>query len=149
MSGRVKYLNKREENERMGILFSMKLGFLSSVAVILSLALDAISLFISIKGISVVVGMVELALCVWAFWGKGFDVLFEKVTNKELFRQIMDSCAMSAVFTFIIERSFLPLVKDNFYDKLVLLYIITVFLALPIIAFIIVFKKKEWHYNVN
>ena len=49
MSGRVKYLIEKEENKKLESLISMKLGLLSSIAVILSLVLDAISLFININ----------------------------------------------------------------------------------------------------
>lgn len=149
MSGRVKYLIEKEENKKLESLISMKLGLLSSIAVILSLVLDAISLFININGISVAVGAVELAIFLWAFGSKKSDALLQKITNKELFQHVLDTCAMSAVFSFIIERSFLPLVRNRLSFKMLVLYLIVVFLALPIIVFIILFNKKARKYTVD
>ena len=38
---------------------------------------------------------------------------------------------------------------ENFQCKISAIYMIAIFIALPVITFIVLFKKKEWNYNVD
>ena len=64
-------------------------------------------------------------------------------------RRIIEATSLSALFTFLIERTIIPFATENFQCKISAIYMIAIFIALPVITFIVLFKKKEWNYNVD
>ena len=73
----------------------------------------------------------------------------DKIKNKEYVRRIIEATSLSALFTFLIERTIIPFATENFQCKISAIYMIAIFIALPVITFIVLFKKKEWNYNVD
>ena len=61
----------------------------------------------------------------------------------------IEATSLSALFTFLIERTIIPFATENFQCKISAIYMIAIFIALPVITFIVLFKKKEWNYNVD
>lgn len=140
---------KKERNEELYISFSMRVGMLSGVGLMMALILDLLSLFINTTIISLVAGLLELALFFWVFKSKSFYNMFDKIKNKAMLRQIIDSCTLSSVFAFIIEKALLPFSPNETGDKLVAAFVICSILVMPVGVFHILKRKKEWGYFVK
>lgn len=147
MSGIVKRKKERERNEKLSVENSMKIGIMSMVAVMISLAIDAIAIFVdNVDWISALSGFAVLIFYLLFLNSK----CIEKVHNKEYLRRVIDAGTLSSVFTFVIERTFMPMIKDAELDITIsVLILIAMFFLLPIILFIMLRKKKEWNYNVD
>lgn len=147
MSGIVKRKKERERNEKLSVENSMKVGIMSMVAVMVSLAIDAIAIFVNnVDLISALSGFAVLIFYLFFLNSK----CIEKVHNKEYLRRVIDAGTLSSVFTFVIERTFMPMIKDAELDITIsVLILIAMFFLLPIILFIMLRKKKEWNYNVD
>ena len=83
------------------------------------------------------------------FSSKKLEKKIDKIKNKEYVRRIIEATSLSALFTFLIERTIIPFATENFQCKISAIYMIAIFIALPVITFIVLFKKKEWNYNVD
>ncbi len=147
MSGITKSKNEREKNEKLSVENSMKIGIMSMIAVMISLIIDAIAIFVeNVDGISAFCGVVFLIF--FGFFIKSKCI--EKVRNKEYLRRVIDAGTLSSVFTFVIERTFMPMIKNADVDVIVsVLIVIIMFILLPVILFVLLRKKKEWQYYVD
>lgn len=147
MSGIVKRKKERERNEKLSVENSMKIGIMSMVAVMVSLTIDAIAIFVdNVDWISALSGFAVLIFYLFFLNSK----CIEKVHNKEYLRRVIDAGTLSSVFTFVIERTFMPMINNAELDITIsVLILITMFFLLPIILFIMLRKKKEWNYNVD
>lgn len=106
-----------------------------------SLVLDAVSLYIDTTWASAILGLLILLFMIWIF-GKSSARFVNKIKNREHWRRILESVAISSIFAFVIERVFMPFAKMNLENTLLTLYVIGLFIALPIVVFFI-FRKKE------
>lgn len=147
MSGIVKRKKEREKNEKLNVEISMKIGIMSMIAVMISLVIDAFAIFIeNVDMISAFSGFAVLIFYLFFLKSK----CIEKVHNKEYLRRVIDAGTLSSVFTFVIERTFLPMIKNAELDVTIsVLLLIVMFFMLPIILFILLRKKKEWNHYVD
>lgn len=108
MSGIVKRKKEREKNEKLNVEITMKIGIMSMIAVMISLVIDAFAIFIeNVDMISAFSGFAVLIFYLFFLKSK----CIEKVHNKEHLRRVIDAGTLSSVFTFVIERTFLPMIK--------------------------------------
>ena len=147
MSPLVKRKKEREKNEKLNVEISMKIGIMSMIAVMISLVIDALAIFIeNVDMISAFSGFAVLIFYLFFLKSK----CIEKVHNKEYLRRVIDAGTLSSVFTFVIERTFLPMIKNAELDVIIsVLLLIAMFFMLPIILFILLRKKKEWNHYVD
>ncbi len=113
-----------------------------------SLVLDAISLYIDITWFSVVIGFLVLVFMIWIF-GNSSAIFVNKIKNREHWRRILEPATISSIFSFVIERVFMPFAMINLENTLLTLYVIVIFIALPVVIFFIFRKKKSWNYYVD
>lgn len=84
----------------------LKEGICAGVVAIVTLVLDAISLFIECGILNYILES-STFIC-WVF-SKKSDECIMKIRNEEYMRRVIESATISAIFTFVIERIFMPL----------------------------------------
>ena len=116
---------------------------------VLNLILDGISIFYVNRLVFAIIGIIVAVILAIVFSSKKLEKKIDKIKNKEYVRRIIEATSLSALFTFLIERTIIPFATENFQYKISAISMIAIFIALPVITFIVLFKKKEWNYNVD
>ena len=149
MGKAVKKKKELDENKRAWESTTLKIGLVSSIVTVLNLILDGISIFYVNRLVFAIIGIIVAVIIVIVFSSKKLEKKIDKIKNKEYVRRIIEATSLSALFTFLIERTIIPFATENFQCKISAIYMIAIFIALPVITFIVLFKKKEWNYNVD
>lgn len=149
MGKAVKTKKELDENKRAWESTTLKIGLVSSIVTVLNLILDGISIFYVNRLVFAIIGIIVAVILVIVFSSKKLEKKIDKIKNKEYVRRIIEATSLSALFTFLIERTIIPFATENFQYKISAIYMIAIFIALPVITFIVLFKKKEWNYNVD
>lgn len=149
MGKAVKKKKELDENKRAWESTTLKIGLVSSIVTVLNLILDGISIFYVNRLVFAIIGIIVAVILVIVFSSKKLEKKIDKIKNKEYVRRIIEATSLSALFTFLIERTIIPFATENFQYKISAISMIAIFIALPVITFIVLFKKKEWNYNVD
>lgn len=149
MGKAVKTKKELDENKSAWESTTLKIGLVSSIVTVLNLILDGISIFYVNRLVFAIIGIIVAVILVIVFSSKKLEKKIDKIKNKEYVRRIIEATSLSALFTFLIERTIIPFATENFQCKISAIYMIAIFIALPVITFIVLFKKKEWNYNVD
>ena len=149
MGKAVKTKKGLDENKLAWESTTLKIGLVSSIVTVLNLILDGISIFYVNRLVFAIIGIIVAVILVIVFSSKKLEKKIDKIKNKEYVRRIIEATSLSALFTFLIERTIIPFATENFQCKISAIYMIAIFIALPVITFIVLFKKKEWNYNVD
>lgn len=149
MGKAVKKKKELDENKRAWESTTLKIGLVSSIVTVLNLILDGISIFYVNRLVFAIIGIIVAVILVIVFSSKKLEKKIDKIKNKEYVRRIIEATSLSALFTFLIERTIIPFATENFQYKISAISMIAIFIALPVITFIVLFKRKEWNYNVD
>lgn len=149
MGKAVKKKKELDENKRAWESTTLKIGLVSSIVTVLNLILDGISIFYVNHLVFAIIGIIVAVILAIVFSSKKLEKKIDKIKNKEYVRRIIEATSLSALFTFLIERTIIPFATENFQYKISAISMIAIFIALPVITFIVLFKKKEWNYNVD
>ena len=140
MGKAVKKKKELDENKRAWESTTLKIGLVSSIVTVLNLILDGISIFYVNRLVFAIIGIIVAVILVIVFSSKKLEKKIDKIKNKEYVRRIIEATSLSALFTFLIERTIIPFATENFQYKISAISMIAIFIALPVITFIVLFK---------
>ena len=140
---------ERDRQRKVYSSFSRRVGLLSGLTMFVTLVIDAISLFVDTRNISIAMGFIILIISLFIMSEKFNSFLDRVITRKDYLAKVIDVTTVSSVFTFTIEKLFMSAVECNLESRWNVLVIIVIFLALPIIVAIILFTKADAKYYVE
>lgn len=138
-----------EEKKKLNSSFSRRIGLLSAIAMMFTVVIDLFSLFYNAVVISVIIGALMLPIIFAVMHKKFGEWLDKKVSRKDYLGSVIDAATLSSVFVFSIEKIILSTLSFTKAPIGLVVFALCVFLALPIMVGVALFKKKDAKYNVE
>ncbi|MBE5884630.1 MAG: hypothetical protein E7291_09530 [Lachnospiraceae bacterium] len=147
----VQRMNRKEENSRDWRLVSLYIGMVAGMTAYFSLVLNFLELIkVSDLAISIIgVIMAVLVLILMYFCGN-YKVL-DKIHNKKSLENILESFTLAGIFGFSVEKiiNILPIENQLWSDIMPFIFMIVMFMFLPIGVILAIVKKEDWKHNVD
>lgn len=147
----VQRMNKKEKNNRDWKLVSLYTGMVAGITAYFSLILNFLKLIkISDLVINIIgVAMAVLVLILMYFCGN-YKVI-DKIHNKKLLENILESFTLAGIFGFSVEKiiNIIPIENQLWSDIMPFIFMIVMFMFLPIGVILAVVKKEDWKHNVD
>lgn len=147
----VQRMNKKEKNSRDWKLVSLYTGMVAGITAYFSLILNFLKL---IKISDLVINIIGVAMAVLVlilmYFCKNYKVI-DKIHNKKLLENILESFTLAGIFGFSIEKiiNIIPIENQLWSDIMPFIFMIVMFMFLPIGVILAVVKKEDWKHNVD
>lgn len=147
----VQRMNKKEENIRDWRLVSLYIGMVAGMTAYFSLILNFLQL---IKVSDLAISIIGIIMAVWIlllmYFSRNYKVI-NKIHNKKSLENILESFSLAGIFGFSVEKiiNILPIENQLWSDILPFIFMIVMFMFLPIGVILAVVKKEDWKHNVD
>lgn len=147
----VQRMNKKEKNSRDWKLVSLYTGMVAGITVYFSLILNFLKL-IKINEMTInIIGTVMAALVlILMYFCRNYKVL-DKIHNKKSLENILESFTLAGIFGFSVEKiiNIIPDENQLWSDIMPFIFMIVMFMFLPIGVILAIVKKEDWKHNVD
>lgn len=147
----VQRMNKKEKNSRDWKLVSLYTGMVAGITVYFSLILNFLKL-IKINELTInIIGAVMAVLVLILMYFCGNYKVFDKIHNKKSLENILESFTLAGIFGFSVEKiiNIIPIENQLWSDIVPFIFMIVMFMFLPIGVILAIVKKEDWKHNVD
>ena len=144
-------MNKKEKNSRDWKLVSLYTGMVAGITAYFSLILNFLKLIkISDLVINIIGVVMAVLVLILMYFCENYKVI-DKIHNKKLLENILESFTLAGIFGFSIEKiiNIIPIENELWSDIMPFIFMIVMFMFLPIGVILAVVKKEDWKHNVD
>lgn len=147
----IQRMKKKETNEKDWRLISLYTGMVAGLVNYCSMILVLLNLLKIPTFIINVIGL-SMGIIVLILIGASRNYKFvDKVHNKRSLESIIEAMSLAGIFGFAIEKvvNIMPLDSVEFKDILPFIFMIILFMAIPLSVYIALRKKASWKHNMD
>ena len=147
----VQRMNKKEKNNKDLKLVYLYTGMVAGITAYFSLILNFLKL---IKISDLAINIIGMVMAVWVlilmYFCRNYKVL-DKIHNKKSLENILESFTLAGIFGFSVEKiiNIIPIENQLWSDIMPFIFMIIMFMFLPIGVILAVVKKEDWKHNVE
>lgn len=140
----VQRMNNKEKSNRDWKLVSLYTGMVAGITAYFSLILNFLKLIkISDLAINIIGVAMAVLVLILMYFGRNYKVL-NKIHNKKSLENILESFSLAGIFGFSVEKiiNIIPIENQLWSDIMPLIFLIVMFMFLPIGVILAVVKKR-------
>lgn len=153
----VKKMKRKEEKDKNWKLLSLYTAFVAGVASYLSLWCILFDLLIDNKIYTAIIAMIFAIIVMVLFYCSKYFKFIDKIKNKKSLANILELYSIVGIIGFIVEKILRLIVEiNNYYNRLFewgdvkyFVFIIIIFLILPIVYMIVSINSPDWKMKVD
>lgn len=147
----VQRMNNKEKNKKDWKLISLYTGMVAGITAYFSLLLNFLKLIkISDLVINIIGVIMAVLVSILMYFSRNYKVI-DKIHNKKLLENILESFTVVGIFGFSVEKiiNIIPIENQLWSDSMPFIFILALFMLLPIGVTVAVVKKEDWKHNVD
>ena len=147
----VQRMNKKEKNNKDWKLVSLYTGMVAGITAYFSLILNFLKLIkISDLAINIIGVVMAVLVLILMYFCRNYKVL-DKIHNKKSLENILESFTLAGILGFSVEKiiNIIPIENQLWSDIMPFIFMLVLFMFLPIGFVLAIVKKEDWKHNVD